>query len=154
MWRWAHSFQSKMWTSVPQIEEAATSINTSLPFGSGTATWSISAPGPAAAFTTAVMDVMLTILTAPKPVFRRSKSVQEGAMRAYVLINASAGKAIEVARSRQGVKGIELADAITGEYDVIAAVEAPDVAGIGSIIVEKIQKIDGVFKTVTCLAVR
>jgi len=75
-------------------------------------------------------------------------------MRAYVLINASAGKAIEVARSLQGVKGIELADAITGEYDVIAAVEAPDVAGIGSVIVEKIQKIDGVFKTVTCLAVR
>src|SRR5256885_17206526 len=75
-------------------------------------------------------------------------------MRAYVLINASAGKAIEVARSLQGVKGIELADAITGEYDVIAAVEAPDVAGIGSGIVEKIQKIDGGFKTVTRLAVR
>jgi len=33
-------------------------------------------------------------------------------------------------------------------------VEAPDVAGIGSGIVENIQKIDGVFKTVTCLAVR
>src|SRR5438876_795320 len=79
---------------------------------------------------------------------------QEGVMRAYVLINASAGKAIEVAKSLQGVKGIELADAITGEYAVIAAVEAPDVAGIGSVIVEKIQKIDGVFKTVTCLAVR
>ena len=75
-------------------------------------------------------------------------------MRAYVLINASAGKAIEVSRSLQGVKGIELADAITGEYDVIAQVEAPDVAAIGSVIVEKIQKIDGVFKTVTCLAVR
>src|SRR5207245_8527342 len=78
----------------------------------------------------------------------KCKSVQEGVMRAYVLINASAGKAIEVARSLQGVKGIELADAITGEYDVIAAVEAPDVAGIGSVIVEKIQKIDGVFKHV------
>jgi len=84
----------------------------------------------------------------------RWKFDQEGVMRAYVLINASAGKAIEVAKSLQGVKGIELADAITGEYDVIAAVEAPDVAGIGSVIVEKIQKIDGVFKTVTCLAVR
>ncbi|TMD43250.1 MAG: Lrp/AsnC family transcriptional regulator [Chloroflexi bacterium] len=75
-------------------------------------------------------------------------------MRAYVLINSSAGKAIEVAKALQGVKGIELADAITGEYDGIAMVEAADVAAIGSIIVEKIQKIDGVFKTVTCLAVR
>ena len=75
-------------------------------------------------------------------------------MRAYVLINSSAGKAIEVAKALQGVKGIELADAITGEYDGIAMVEAADVAAIGSIIGEKIQKIDGVFKTVTCLAVR
>ena len=75
-------------------------------------------------------------------------------MRAYVLINSSAGKAIEVAKALQGVKGIELADAITGEYDGIAMVEAADVAAIGSIIVEKIQKIDGVFKTVTCLAVK
>src|SRR2546429_8721525 len=69
-------------------------------------------------------------------------------MRAYVLINASAGKAIEVARSLQGVKGIELADAITGEYDVIAAVEAPDVAGIGSALVGKNPKNCGGFKTV------
>jgi len=68
-------------------------------------------------------------------------------VRAYVLINASAGKAIDVARSLQGVTGIQHADAITGEYDVIAQVEAPDVAGIGTIIVDKIQKIDGVFKT-------
>ena len=75
-------------------------------------------------------------------------------MRAYVLINASAGRAIDVARSLAGVSGITNADAITGEYDVIAQVDAPDVAGIGNVIVEKIQKVDGVFKTVTCLAVR
>ena len=48
-------------------------------------------------------------------------------MRAYVLINASAGKAIDVARSLAGVSGITNADAITGEYDVIAQVDAPDV---------------------------
>jgi hypothetical protein len=51
------------------MEEAATSIKTSLPLGSGMATWSISAPGPAVAFTTAVMDVMIDILPAAKPVF-------------------------------------------------------------------------------------
>jgi DNA-binding Lrp family transcriptional regulator len=61
---------------------------------------------------------------------------------------------MDVARHMAGVKGINHADAITGEYDVIAQVEAPDVTGVGSLIVEKIQKIDGVFKTVTCLAVR
>ncbi|TME71092.1 MAG: Lrp/AsnC family transcriptional regulator [Chloroflexi bacterium] len=43
---------------------------------------------------------------------------------------------------------------VTGEYDVIAVCEAPDVNSIGSLIVDKIQKIDGVFKTITCLAVK
>jgi DNA-binding Lrp family transcriptional regulator len=75
-------------------------------------------------------------------------------MKAYVLINASPGRALEVAQKMQGVKGITAADAITGEYDVIAVCEAEDVNSIGQMIVDNIQKIDGVFKTVTCLAVR
>jgi DNA-binding Lrp family transcriptional regulator len=75
-------------------------------------------------------------------------------MKAYVLINASPGRALEVAKKMEGVTGISAADAITGEYDVIAVCEAPDVNSIGSLIVDKIQKIDGVFKTITCLAVK
>jgi DNA-binding Lrp family transcriptional regulator len=75
-------------------------------------------------------------------------------MKAYVLINASPGHAIDIARALQNVSGISAADAITGEYDVIAVCEAKDVAGIGNLIVDKIQKVEGVFKTITCLAVR
>jgi len=75
-------------------------------------------------------------------------------MKAYVLINASPGRAIEVAQKIAGQPGITAADAITGEYDVIAVCEAEDVNSIGQMIVDNIQKIDGVFKTVTCLAVR
>lgn len=75
-------------------------------------------------------------------------------VRAYVLISTSPGKAIDVVAKMGGQKGIIQADAITGEFDCIAQVEADDVAGIGSLIVEKIQRIDGVFKTVTCLAVQ
>ena len=75
-------------------------------------------------------------------------------MKAYVLINASPGHAIDVAQQLQGADGITAADAITGEYDVIAVCEAQDVNGIGQLIVEKIQKVPGVFKTITCLAVR
>jgi DNA-binding Lrp family transcriptional regulator len=74
-------------------------------------------------------------------------------MKAYVLINASPGRALEVAARMQGQSGISAADAITGEYDVIAVCEAPDVNAIGQLIVDKIQKIDGVFKTITCLVV-
>ncbi len=75
-------------------------------------------------------------------------------MKAYVLINASPGRALEVARKMQGQKGIVAADAITGEYDVIAVCEGDDVNAIGQLIVDKIQKIDGVFKTITCLVVK
>jgi DNA-binding Lrp family transcriptional regulator len=74
-------------------------------------------------------------------------------VRAYVLITCTAGKALEVVNALKGQDGLIQADAITGEYDVIALVEAPDVPGIGRLIVEKIQSADGVFKTVTCITV-
>ncbi|MGI8848154.1 MAG: Lrp/AsnC ligand binding domain-containing protein [Candidatus Dormibacteria bacterium] len=75
-------------------------------------------------------------------------------VRAYVLIGATAGKALEVVSSLQHQDGVIQADAITGEYDVIAHVQAEDIAGIGKLIVEKVQAADGVFKTITCLAVQ
>lgn len=74
-------------------------------------------------------------------------------VRAYVLITATAGKALEVVQALEGKEGITQADAITGEFDVIAQVQAEDVAGIGKLIVERIQSADGVFKTITCLAI-
>jgi DNA-binding Lrp family transcriptional regulator len=74
-------------------------------------------------------------------------------VRAYVLISATPGKAIDVAGRLSGQDGIIQVDAITGEYDVIAQVQAADIAGIGALIVEKIQRQEGVFKTITCLAV-
>jgi uncharacterized protein with GYD domain len=58
-----------------------------------------------------------------------------------------------VAEALRGKEGIVLVDAITGEYDVIAQVEAPDVPGVGRLILERIQSADGVVKTITCLAV-
>ena len=74
-------------------------------------------------------------------------------VRAYVLITATPGKALDVAQQLQGKQGVIAADAITGEYDVIVQVQAEDVPGIGRLIVDKVQAADGVFKTVTCLAV-
>ncbi len=74
-------------------------------------------------------------------------------VRAYVLISATPGKAIDVAGKLRGQDGIASVDAITGEYDVIAQVQAADIAGIGALIVEKVQRQEGVFKTITCLAV-
>ena len=75
-------------------------------------------------------------------------------VRAYVLVSATAGKALEVAAALKDQSGVVQADAITGEYDVIALVEAGDVAGIGRLIVERVQAAPGVIKTITCLVVQ
>ena len=74
-------------------------------------------------------------------------------MRAYVLINASPGLALELARRLRDVPAIEDADAITGQYDVIAICEVLDVNTLGRLIVGDIQKREGVFKTTTCLSI-
>jgi DNA-binding Lrp family transcriptional regulator len=73
-------------------------------------------------------------------------------VRAFVLITATAGKALEVVGRLRTTEGVLHADAITGQYDVIAEVAAADVAGIGRLVVDSVQA-DGVLKTITCLAV-
>jgi DNA-binding Lrp family transcriptional regulator len=75
-------------------------------------------------------------------------------VRAYVLITATAGKALEVVDRLRSAPGVLSADAITGEYDVVAQVEADDIAGIGRLVVERVQGASGVLKTITCLAVQ
>lgn len=67
-------------------------------------------------------------------------------VRAFVLSTASAGKAIEVVDRLRSAEGVLHAD-------VIAEVEAPDIAGIGRLVVELVQA-GGVLKTITCLAVQ
>lgn len=75
-------------------------------------------------------------------------------VRAYVLITATAGKALEVVDRLRQSPGVVSVDAITGEYDVIAQVEADDIAGIGRLVVDRVQAAQGVLKTTTCLAVQ
>jgi DNA-binding Lrp family transcriptional regulator len=74
--------------------------------------------------------------------------------KAYVLINASPGRTLEVAEKLRAVPAIQNADAITGEYDIVAVCEVRDLSALGAVIVGEIQKVDGVFKTTTCLAIR
>ena len=75
-------------------------------------------------------------------------------VRAYVLITANAGHALAVVDRLKSQDGVLQVDAITGEYDVIAQVQANDVAGVGRLVVDKVQSSEGVYKTVTCLALQ
>lgn len=74
-------------------------------------------------------------------------------VRAYVLMTLEPGKAMDVVLRMRKEPGVLQVDAITGEYDAIAQIQAEDVRGIGTLIVDRIQSFSGVVRTITCLAV-
>jgi DNA-binding Lrp family transcriptional regulator len=78
---------------------------------------------------------------------------REQMVRAYILMTLEPGKAMDVVQRLRREAGVLQVDAITGEYDAIAQIQADDVKGIGSLIVDRIQSFSGVSRTITCLAV-
>lgn len=71
-------------------------------------------------------------------------------VHAYILIQTEVGKAADVAKSIAGVKGVTLAEDVTGPYDVIVRAEARSVDELGKLVVAKVQMIDGITRTLTC----
>ena len=73
--------------------------------------------------------------------------------RAYILIEALPGKAIELTNVVKGLQGVKTVHLVTGPYDVIAFVEAQDLKSLGEMIVKKIQATGCVARTLTCITV-
>jgi len=73
--------------------------------------------------------------------------------KAYILIETAVGKSRDVADSLRSLDGIESVDAVTGPYDIIAIVAAPDLNSIGDLVTSRIHIINGIVRTVTCLSV-
>jgi DNA-binding Lrp family transcriptional regulator len=71
-------------------------------------------------------------------------------VQAYILIQTEVGKAASVAREIAGLKGVTLAEDVTGPYDVIVRAEARNVDELGKLVVAKVQGIDGITRTLTC----
>ena len=69
---------------------------------------------------------------------------------AYILIQTEVGRASQVTRELNGVKGIVAVDPVTGPYDVIARGEAADLDQLAKSIVMPIQAVEGVTRTLTC----
>ena len=70
-------------------------------------------------------------------------------MHAYILIQ-TAVNAAHVAQEIRAVEGVEQADDVSGPYDVIARVTAPDMDSLGRLVVARIQSVDGITRTLTC----
>ena len=73
------------------------------------------------------------------------------AVKAFILIDTSPGKAREVASKLRQVPGVSVAHAVTGPHDIIAIAEAADVTSLGELVVQKIQSIAGVSRSLTSI---
>jgi DNA-binding Lrp family transcriptional regulator len=66
------------------------------------------------------------------------------------LIQTEVGKAADVAQQIGQIKGVTLAEDVTGPYDVIVRAEADNVDDLGRLVVAKVQGVAGITRTLTC----
>jgi DNA-binding Lrp family transcriptional regulator len=72
-------------------------------------------------------------------------------VKAFILIDTSPGKAKEVAGKIRQVPGVSSAHAVTGPHDIIAVADAADVSSLGEMVVQKIQSVPGVNRSLTSI---
>ena len=72
-------------------------------------------------------------------------------VEAYVMILTSAGTARSLLSEIKDIEGVRRANIVAGEYDIIADVEAESSQQLLSLVTEKIQTLDGVGRTRTCI---
>ena len=71
---------------------------------------------------------------------------------AYTLIEVIPGSSGDVLPKLKSLAGVKSADCVTGPYDIIATIEGENMSDIGVLITSRIDRISGVCRTVTCLA--
>ena len=67
-------------------------------------------------------------------------------LSADVVVQTEVGKVAHVAQALNDLDGVELAEDITGPYDVIARIQAPGLDQLGRLV----HVVDGVTRTLTC----
>lgn len=72
--------------------------------------------------------------------------------RAFILVETQVGKAPQVVHELRSMAGISSADVVTGSFDVIILVEAPDMSAMAELVTGRVQSIRGVMRTITCVA--
>jgi DNA-binding Lrp family transcriptional regulator len=75
-------------------------------------------------------------------------------LSAYVLILTEVGKVAHVAQALGDLDGVQVAEDITGPYDIIARVQASSLDQLGRLVASRIQAVDGVTRTLTCTVIR
>jgi DNA-binding Lrp family transcriptional regulator len=74
-------------------------------------------------------------------------------MKAYILIEVQPGEVKSALDRIRGIEEVKSAQAVVGPFDIIASVEVENIKALGEVVVSKIHNVEGVNKTLTCIAV-
>ena len=72
------------------------------------------------------------------------------AVSAYILIQVDVGTAVDVAAATRALDAVVSADIAMGPYDVIARANAETMDDLGKVVVDAVQAISGVERTLLC----
>ena len=75
------------------------------------------------------------------------------ATKAFLIIETQVGKTKDVVDGLVRIKVVASVDMVTGPYDIIATIEAGNLASVGELVTSSVHVIGGIGRTVTCLAV-
>jgi len=70
---------------------------------------------------------------------------------AYVLIKVAVGAEANVFETLMKIKGVEEANVVYGEYDIIAKVNAQSMDDLRNIVIKQIRGVKGIVKTETAI---
>jgi DNA-binding Lrp family transcriptional regulator len=73
---------------------------------------------------------------------------------AFVLIRCELGRIEDVANALMEIEGVSEVHSITGPWDLLAKLYAPDYDAFGDVIPGRVQKLPGIRETETLLAFR
>lgn len=71
-------------------------------------------------------------------------------VQAYILVQTDVGRGSEVTGQVRDISGVGSVDDVTGPYDIVVRAEAEDMDSLGSLVVARIQRLDGIARTLTC----
>jgi DNA-binding Lrp family transcriptional regulator len=74
-------------------------------------------------------------------------------LSAYVLILTEVGKVAHVAQALRDLDGVQVAEDVTGPYDIIARVQVSGLDQLGRLVAFRLQAVDGVTRTLTCTVI-
>ncbi len=72
--------------------------------------------------------------------------------KAHILIETKVGTVRGVVEALNLVEGVQEVDHVTGPFDIIAIVKAPNLNAIGRLVTEHMHPIPGLSKTITCIS--